>query len=97
MAHAGIPTLIDASHAVVRNKVMIIDNETVIIRSFNFTRAAEEKNAENLLTIRDKALAERYTKNCQEHAAFRGVHGKGKIEFIASFLESSDSIFWEMA
>jgi phosphatidylserine/phosphatidylglycerophosphate/cardiolipin synthase-like enzyme len=31
---------------------MIIDGETVITGSFNFTKAAEENNAENLLVIR---------------------------------------------
>ena len=33
-----------------------------------FTKGAEEKNAENLLVIRDKALAEKYVQNWQEHA-----------------------------
>jgi hypothetical protein len=33
-----------------------------------FTKAAQEKNAENLLTIRDKALAIQYTQNWQAHA-----------------------------
>jgi phosphatidylserine/phosphatidylglycerophosphate/cardiolipin synthase-like enzyme len=33
---------------------MIIDGETVITGSFNFTKAAEENNAENLLIIHDK-------------------------------------------
>jgi phosphatidylserine/phosphatidylglycerophosphate/cardiolipin synthase-like enzyme len=47
---------------------MIIDGETVITGSFNFTKAAEENNAENLLLIKDKKLVERYTKNWQEHA-----------------------------
>ena len=47
---------------------MIIDGETVITGFFNFTKAAEEKNAENLLVIRDRKLAEGYTKNWQEHA-----------------------------
>ena len=46
---------------------MIIDQETVITGSFNFTRAAEERNAENLLVIRDKGLAERYLENWEEH------------------------------
>jgi phosphatidylserine/phosphatidylglycerophosphate/cardiolipin synthase-like enzyme len=46
---------------------MIIDGEAVITRSFNFTRAAEEKNAENLLVIRDQALAEKYIQNWQDH------------------------------
>jgi phosphatidylserine/phosphatidylglycerophosphate/cardiolipin synthase-like enzyme len=53
--NAGIPTKIDAKHAIAHNKVMIIDGETIITGSFNFTKAAEENNAENLLvtTIRN--------------------------------------------
>lgn len=64
----GIPVRIDAQHAKHHNKVMIIDSEIVITGSFNFTRAAEENNAENLLIIRDKKLAEIYTKNWRHHA-----------------------------
>ena len=67
LAHAGIRTLIDSAHAIAHNKVMVIDGEIVITGSFNFTKAAEEKNAENLLVIRDKALAEKYIRNWQEH------------------------------
>ncbi len=63
----GIPVKIDGQHAIAHNKVMVIDGETVITGSFNFTKAAEENNAENLLVIRDRKLAERYTKNWQEH------------------------------
>ena len=47
---------------------MVIDGETVITGSFNFTTAAEEHNAENLLLIKDKSLAEKYTANWREHA-----------------------------
>jgi phosphatidylserine/phosphatidylglycerophosphate/cardiolipin synthase-like enzyme len=36
----GIPVKIDAQHAIAHNKVMIIDGETVITGSFNFTKAA---------------------------------------------------------
>jgi len=60
---AGIPTLIDAAHAIAHNKVTIIDNETVVTGSFNFTKAAEERNAENLLIICSKELAARYCSN----------------------------------
>ena len=63
----GIPVRIDAQHAIAHNKVMIIDGETVITGSFNFTKAAEENNAENLLVIHDKKLADQYTKNWKEH------------------------------
>jgi phosphatidylserine/phosphatidylglycerophosphate/cardiolipin synthase-like enzyme len=58
---------------------MIIDGETVITGSFNFTKAAEENNVENLLVIRDKNLAERYIKNWQEHAQHSEVYtGRGR-------------------
>jgi phosphatidylserine/phosphatidylglycerophosphate/cardiolipin synthase-like enzyme len=51
----------------------------VITGSFNFTKAAEEKNAENLLVIRDRELAEQYTKNWQEHAQHSEVYvGRGR-------------------
>jgi phosphatidylserine/phosphatidylglycerophosphate/cardiolipin synthase-like enzyme len=63
----GIPTFIDAEHAIAHNKVMIIDRETVINGSFNFTKAAEEKNAENLLILRSKELAGRYIDNWNRH------------------------------
>jgi len=67
LVHAGIPTKIDAAHPIAHNKVMIIDGEIVIIGSFNFTKAAEEKNAENLLVIRDKVLAAKYIENWKVH------------------------------
>jgi len=67
VAKAGIPVKIDSAHDIAHNKIMIIDGETVITGSFNFTKSAEDKNAENLLIIWDKALAEKYTKNWQEH------------------------------
>jgi len=68
LAHAGIPVQIDAAHAIAHNKVMVIDGETVITGSFNFTKAAKERNAENLLVIRSKELAAKYLENWQLHA-----------------------------
>ena len=71
--------MIEAAHAIAHNKVMIIDGETVVTGSFNFTRAAEGKNAENLLVIRDKNLAVRYAENWQGHVQHSKVHaGKGR-------------------
>ena len=72
--NSGILVKIDAKHTIAHNKVMIIDGETVITGSFNFTKAAEEKNAENLLVIRDRKLAERYIKNWQEHERHSEVY-----------------------
>ena len=73
--HAGIPTMIDAKHAIAHNKVIIIDGGIVITGSFNFTKAAEEHNAENLLVIRDRQIAEKYTVNWQLHAAHSKEYG----------------------
>jgi len=67
--HSGIPPLIDSAHAIAHNKVMVLDHRTVITGSFNFTRAAEERNAENLLIIDDANLAARYEKNWELHAS----------------------------
>lgn len=67
LSNAGIPVLIDAAHAIAHNKIIIIDRETVITGSFNFTKAAEEKNAENLLIIRSRELAAKYIANWNEH------------------------------
>ncbi len=69
LAHAGIPTLIDGEHGIFHSKVMVIDSEVVITGSFNFTKAAENQNVENLLVIHDRALAARYSANWEAHAA----------------------------
>jgi phosphatidylserine/phosphatidylglycerophosphate/cardiolipin synthase-like enzyme len=63
----GIPTFIDAKHAIAHNKIMVIDSHTVLTGSFNFTKAAEYNNAENLLVIRGDDLAAKYTANWQAH------------------------------
>ncbi len=68
LAHNGIPTLIDAAHAIAHNKVMVLDSAVVLTGSFNFTKAAEEKNAENLLVINDPVLAQKYAENWRAHA-----------------------------
>jgi phosphatidylserine/phosphatidylglycerophosphate/cardiolipin synthase-like enzyme len=67
LSNSGIPVLIDSAHAIAHNKIIIIDRETVITGSFNFTKAAEEKNAENLLIIRSRELAAKFVANWNEH------------------------------
>ena len=69
LVNVGIPTRIDAKHAIAHNKIMVIDDATVITGSFNFTKAAEEHNAENLLVIRSPELAKKYTDNWNAHNA----------------------------
>jgi len=68
VAHAGIPTFIDDRHAIAHNKIMIIDRQILVTGSFNFTKAAEEKNAENLLVLKgNRSLVDRYLRNFEEH------------------------------
>ncbi len=67
LCHNEIATLIDAKHAIAHNKIMIIDEAVILTGSFNFTRAAEDKNAENLLVINDPVLAKSYIENWHAH------------------------------
>jgi len=65
-AAAGLPTFVDAAHPIAHSKVMIIDGETLVTGSFNFSKQAE-KNLENLLVIHDAGLAAKYLANWSEH------------------------------
>jgi len=67
LKNSDIPTLIDAQHGIAHNKTAIVDGYLVLTGSFNFTKAAEEKNAENLLVINDPVLAQQYTENWHIH------------------------------
>jgi len=67
LKNSGIPTLIDAQHTISHNKIMILDSYVVLTGSFNFTKAAEEHNAENLLVINDPILAQNYIENWHAH------------------------------
>jgi phosphatidylserine/phosphatidylglycerophosphate/cardiolipin synthase-like enzyme len=68
LASSGVSVRLDGAHHTAHNKTMIIDGETVITGSFNFTKHSARENAENVLVIRDKALAAKYTANWKEHA-----------------------------
>ena len=63
----GAIVRLDDRHASSHNKIIIIDRETVITGSFNFTYAAERRNAENLLIITSTDLAGLYTDNFLSH------------------------------
>ncbi len=68
LTRVGIPVYADSHEMMQHNKVMIIDGETVITGSFNFTKAAEYDNAENLLIIKSPELARKYLENWRLHA-----------------------------
>lgn len=91
IAHAGIPTYIDPVHAIAHNKVMIIDGATVITGSFNFTKAAEEKNAENLVVIRDSDLARRYFGNWNDHKSHSELYASQQEAIPTPALTKKDA------
>ena len=68
LANHNVPTWIDAKHAIAHNKIILVDGKTIFTGSFNFTKAAEQKNAENLLIIEgDPKLYAEYLSNFEEH------------------------------
>ena len=54
--------------AIAHRTFLIIDGEIVIGASFNGTKAAQDKNAENVEITRDEAVAATYTATWQTHA-----------------------------
>ena len=69
LERAGILVLIDAEHALAHSSIVIVDRQTVITGSFNFTRSAQERNAEDLVLIRSPGVAAQYVQNWNAHAA----------------------------
>lgn len=72
LADNGVPVWLDGEHAAAHDKVMIIDagqpEAAVITGSFNFTHAAQYRNAENLLILRgNPPLVETYAANWRRH------------------------------
>ncbi|WP_341757115.1 MULTISPECIES: phospholipase D family protein [unclassified Candidatus Tisiphia] len=60
LKRAGIDVSIDKVPGIAHNKIMIIDKSKVITGSFNFTNAADNRNAENVLLIENSDIAETY-------------------------------------
>jgi len=66
--NVGIPVLIDGKHTIAHNKIIIIDRSTLITGSFNFSAAAENSNAENLLIIKgNQKLTDQFIRNFDQH------------------------------
>jgi phosphatidylserine/phosphatidylglycerophosphate/cardiolipin synthase-like enzyme len=60
--------------------VIVIDEQAFITGSFNFTKSAEDKNAGNLLVIKDKDIAMKYADNWNEHAKHSPLHKRRPIQ-----------------
>ncbi len=71
LQNQGVAVLIDDKVAIAHNKVMVIDDTHVITGSFNFTKSAQERNAENVLLIRHHPeLARSYVENWRSRASY---------------------------
>jgi phosphatidylserine/phosphatidylglycerophosphate/cardiolipin synthase-like enzyme len=80
LRNAGIQVFIDSQHPIAHNKIILIDGRTIITGSFNYTKAAEEANAENLLIIHDKldlytAYDQNFTHHLEHSAEYTGPLG----------------------
>ncbi|MFI5303974.1 MAG: phospholipase D family protein [Nitrospiria bacterium] len=67
LANKGISVYIDSAHSMADDKVIIIDEETVITGSPNLTKSSLENNGENLLILHHKFIAKRYFDNWKLH------------------------------
>jgi phosphatidylserine/phosphatidylglycerophosphate/cardiolipin synthase-like enzyme len=66
LINAGIPVWIDDRPAIAHNKVIVADGRITVTGSFNFTKAAQERNAENIVVIDDPRIAAAYRQNIQD-------------------------------
>jgi len=66
----GLAPTVDHNHSIAHNKVMIIDGKTLVTGSYNFTKQAEDENAENLLIFKGHPeLVRAYRQNFLAHKA----------------------------
>lgn len=60
---AHMPMWVDQRDGLAHNKVMVIDHRIVETGSFNYTYSAQKYNAENMIFIKSRQLANQYIKN----------------------------------
>jgi phosphatidylserine/phosphatidylglycerophosphate/cardiolipin synthase-like enzyme len=61
LANERVPVRINARYAIMHNKFLVVDGQTVETGSFNYTRSAQARNAENVMVLRgEPAVARAY-------------------------------------
>ena len=66
LANHGVPVRLNGHYAIHHHKFMVIDDETLETGSFNYSSAAANKNAENVLLLwHVKPIAQTYRKEWQ--------------------------------
>lgn len=53
LANQGVPVRHNGRYAIMHNKFMVVDGDTVQTGSFNYTASALSRNAENVLLIQE--------------------------------------------
>lgn len=77
LARQGVPVRIDSRYAIMHDKFLVIDSRTVETGSFNYTRAATFRNAENVVVIENApavaaAYGREWSRLWQESEPFDG-------------------------
>ena len=66
LVNAGIPVRTVSQYKIMHDKVIIADGRNVEVGSFNYTRAADRFNSENVLVVWDEpVVAQRYLQHWQ--------------------------------
>lgn len=71
---AGLLVYIDEKPAIAHNKIIIIDEETIVGGSYNFSNSAEKRNAENVTIIKNKEFAALYAANFKKRLAASTIY-----------------------
>ena len=78
-----IPIRLASGVKIMHNKTLVIDGRWVLTGSFNWTRPAEQNNAENLLCIKSDELSKQYQNDWQKHwkkaKQYSAVNSSAKI------------------
>ena len=84
LVEAGVTVFTDAEHSAAHNKVIVIDPDgerpALITGSFNFTFAAQNRNAENVLVLLgNRELARAFYRNWQAHREHSIALKRGQV------------------
>jgi phosphatidylserine/phosphatidylglycerophosphate/cardiolipin synthase-like enzyme len=60
LKEAGVDIRLDGNPALMHHKFMVVDGEIIVTGSYNWSTAAEDRNDENFVVIKDRSVAERF-------------------------------------
>lgn len=69
LALSGASVWIDRSVSIAHNKLIIVDDDEVIGGSFNYTKSAQQRNAENVTILSGRAITAPFIKNFEVRRA----------------------------